>query len=394
MPVRVKLGMRFAEAITVGVLAVLTGCGGGFFPPLTTTTGSGGGTTTTSSFAYVANATTSTIAGFGIATTTAGAGTLTAVSGSPYALTQTPTAMAITPSNSFLYAAAPGGIYGYSINGTTGVLTALNSGSALASSIYGEVSLDVSPDGQWLFALSDNSATLEQYQITAATGAIALIATPTYVGASGTQAVAKMVKVSPTGTFVLLALGTGGDIVIPFNTVKGALNVIDTSPKLPPVSTTTSDNALAVDANTAFLYIARSGVSGGVAVYAIGAGGSLTPVAGSPFAAGGGPFSVVLDSTGKYVYAANRSDNTISAYAIGTGGVLTALSGSPFASGGAVTSLARDNSKTYILAAAFNGGPDLTMYSFDATTPGKLDSAATAATGVDPTGATLVVTTH
>ncbi|WP_263383491.1 lactonase family protein [Granulicella arctica] len=395
MPGRTRSELQLAGAVVAAVLVLLTGCGGGFFPPLTTGTGgTGTGTgTSTGDFVYVANSTTGTIAGYSVATTTAGAGTLTAVSGSPYSLALPPTAMAITPSNSFLYLSELGGIYAYSINATTGVLTTVSSGGALATTNFGSVSLDISPDGQWLFALSQDSATLQEYQINATTGALAAIATPTYVGVGGTQAVAKMVKVAPSGAYVFLALGTGGDIVYPFNTTTGALN-ITTFQQLSTGSTTTSDNALAIDSNTTFLYLARSGGSTGLAVFAIGSNGGLSSVAGSPFAAGGGPFSVLLDSTGKYAYTGNRTDGTISGFSIGTGGVLTALSGSPFATGSTVASLARDKSAKYILAAASAGNPDLTMYSFDATVLGKLDSAATVATGTDPTGAIQVVATH
>ena len=396
MPVRTSVKRQLSGMVTVGVLALLTGCGSSFFPPLTTGTGGGGGTTptTTGDFVYVANATSFSITGFAVATTTAGAGTLTEISSSPYKLSLAPTALAVTPSNSFLYSSQLGGIYGFAIDGTTGALSALSSGSAIAITTYGAVSLDVSPDGKWLFALSQDSQTLDQYQINTSTGTIAIYATQTYTGAKGAQAVAKMVKISPTGAYVFLVLGTGGDVVVPFDSPSGTLNKIETSPKLSTGNTTTSDNAVAFDANTAFLYIARSGGSSGVAVYAIGAGGSLAPVTGSPFAAGSGPFGVALDSTGKYVYAANRTDGTISGYSIGTGAVLTALAGSPFTSGAGVTSLVADKSKTYLLAAAVNGSPDVTMYSFDAISLGSLNSAATIASGVDPAGSSLVVATH
>ena len=100
-------------------------------------------------------------------------------------------------------------------------------------------------------------------------------------------------------------------------------------------------------------------------MYTIGANGVLNAVTGSPFAAGAQPFSIVLDSSGKYVYVANGIDATISGYLIGTGGGLTALSGSPYASGAQVEALGRDSSGKYLLAAAFGGSPDLTMYSFD-----------------------------
>jgi 6-phosphogluconolactonase len=46
------------------------------------------------------------------------------------------------------------------------------------------------------------------------------------------------------------------------------------------------------------------------------------------------------------------------------------------------------------LAASVGGGPDLTMYSFDITTPGKLDPATSIATDTDPAGAVEVALTH
>jgi 6-phosphogluconolactonase len=202
--------------------------------------------------------------------------------------------------------------------------------------------------------------------------------------------VPKMVKVSPDGTLIYAALGTGGEQIFTFNTTTG---VAATGGTLAPVSATTSDNALAIDSTTSHLYIARSGLSGGLAVYTIGAGGVLNSVAGSPFAAGAQPLSVVLDSTGKYVYVANGNDATISGYSVANG-VATALAGSPYASGATVSSLAIDKSGTYLLASASGGSPDLSMYSFDATVVGKLDPAATAAAGTDPAGSIALATTH
>jgi 6-phosphogluconolactonase (cycloisomerase 2 family) len=201
----------------------------------------------------------------------------------------------------------------------------------------------------------------------------------------------KAIRVAPNGALVFAALGSGGDIVFTLNTTSGALV---NSQTLAPTSTTTSDNGLAIDSTTSHLYIARSGTSGGVAVYTIGSGGVLNSVNGSPFAAGAQTMSVVLDTTGKYVYAANRGDNTISGYSIGTSSTLSALSGSPYASGSQVTSLGVDKSGKYLLAAAFGGSPDLSMYSFDTAVPGKLNLATSTATGTGSTGATAVALTH
>jgi hypothetical protein len=59
-----------------------------------------------------------------------------------------------------------------------------------------------------------------------------------------------------------------------------------------------------------------------------------------------------------------------------------------------VTSLAVDNSKTYLLAGGNGGSPDLSMYTFDSTSPGKLNLATSTTTGTDPTGVIAVAATH
>jgi len=89
--------MWLRAGIIAGMMMSLAGCQS-FFPALTTTTPV---TTTGGNFVYVANETTLTVAGYAVATSTAGVASLAAISGSPYALAQIPTAMAITPSDSF-----------------------------------------------------------------------------------------------------------------------------------------------------------------------------------------------------------------------------------------------------------------------------------------------------
>jgi 6-phosphogluconolactonase (cycloisomerase 2 family) len=205
-----------------------------------------------------------------------------------------------------------------------------------------------------------------------------------------------LVRVSADGTLIFAALGTAGDVVFTFNTTTG---VAASSQTLATGDVATGDYGLAVNASTTYLYIARSGKGGGVAVFSIGSGGALNSVTGSPFAAGSGTYSVTLDKSGTYVYAANRTDGTISGYTIVPGTTtaalsLTPLSGSPYTSGAGVQALGVDSTGKYLLAAAVNGAPDLTMYSFDIAVPGKLDPATSVATGVDPAGAVALALTH
>ena len=363
--------------VVIAMLVVaLTGCGEFFIPPT-----SGGGSTGNNRV-YVANSTTSSLSGF-----TIGTGTLSAVTGSPLSLGYPPVAAVVTPNNNFIYVAGPGAIYVYTIN-SDGSLTASSSGAAVA--VANVVSLDVSPDGQWLFGLDNTQTVLDEYQINSSTGALSTIAPIPYSVSSGTV-VPKAVKVSPAGNLIFIALGTAGEVAFTLNTSTGA---VAQSVTLSPVTSTTSDNALAISSNSAYLYIARSGTGGGVGVYTIGSAGALNQITGSPYSAGIQPISVVLDTTGKYVYVANGSDNTISGYSIGTNSALTALSGSPYASGTQVNSLGVDKSGTYLLAGANGGTPDLSMYTFDATTLGKLNLKTSTASGTDPAGVTAIALTH
>jgi 6-phosphogluconolactonase len=378
MSERVRVMRLSAGIMVVAALSALTGCGNFFIPP----DNGGGGGSTTGNIAYVANSANSTLAGF-----TVGTATLTAVSGSPLSLGYSPVAAVATPTNSFLYVAGPGAIYVYTIN-ANGSLSASSTGAAVAAVTV--AALDISPDGNWLFGLDATTTVVDQFQINTSTGALTVVAATPYAVASGSP-VPRAIRVAPNGAFVFAALGTGGDVIFTFNTTTGALV---SSLTLAPASTTTSDNGLAINSTTTALYIARSGTNGGVAAFSIGAGGALTSVTGSPFAAGTGTNNVVIDSTGKYVYAANRTDGTISGFAIGTTGGLSTLTGSPYASGTQVTSLGIDQSGKYLLAAAFGGSPDLSMYSFDAVTPGKLDLATSTATGTGTQGAIAVALTH
>ena len=90
------------------------------------------------------------------------------------------------------------------------------------------------------------------------------------------------------------------------------------------------------------------GIGGGVSAYRIGADGGLTPIAGSPFAAGVDPRCVALDPLCRFAYVANvnasfqPNANNVSAYSIGPDGALTPVTGSPFPSGTEPISVAVD----------------------------------------------------
>ena len=372
---------HWTALLVLAIVPLLTGCN--FFTSNSSGGGGGGGGTVIggsgANYTYVVNSTAQTVSGFLI-----GTGTLTATPGSPYALGFAPLSAVVTRTNNYLYVAGVSALYSLKIN-TDGSLSVPTS-VAIAS----EVVLTVSPDGQWLFGLNSQSATLDEWKIDSTTGALTAMPSAPYT-LTGAVLSPMMLSVSPAANYIFAALGTGGDHVFTFNTSTGA---IASSQQLDTGSVQTSDNSLAANKAGTLLFIARSGTNGGVGVYTIGTAGALSSVAGSPFAAGAGTFDLTIDTTGDYLYAANRTDGTISGYAIGATGTLSALNGSPYASGKLVNSVIAERSGKYVLAAAAGGSPDVTMYGFDATALGKLNVATTTASGTAPAGATLIAPVH
>jgi 6-phosphogluconolactonase (cycloisomerase 2 family) len=84
---------------------------------------------------------------------------------------------------------------------------------------------------------------------------------------------------------------------------------------------------------TAFLFVTNSG-SASVSAFAVSSAGGLTPVAGTPFAAGAGAEFMAFDTAHNVLFVSNAGANTVSASAVNTAtGALTAIPGSPFATG-------------------------------------------------------------
>jgi DNA-binding beta-propeller fold protein YncE len=148
------------------------------------------------------------------------------------------------------------------------------------------------------------------------------------------------------------------------------------------------DLGLAVNPASTALFVGET--NAGVRVFTIGT--TFTEISGSPFKAGSQPRSIAFDGTGDYLYAANGSDGTISGYSVLASGTLTALTGSPFSAvGSGPSALTLDQSKKFLLSANLGGSPDVQLFSFDATTAGKLDPGATA---TNISGAAAIASTH
>jgi 6-phosphogluconolactonase len=381
-----RLWVRWLGSSLCASALLLAGCGDFFTKD---SGGGGGGGGSVGNYTYVGTQS-GMLAGYSVSSS----GALATLAGSPNQFaTAAINSLAVTPNNSFLYAGVAGtGIFGCTINSSTGVPTLIST-SVLAQDVA-PIALTVDPSGQFLLVagLANGAAAVGEYTINAdgtlseITGSPVSITFPS--GTNTTNLTVQSIAVAPNSSFVFVTLGQLGVAPLPFNT-SGALsaNTVILSPKVIS-SVTNQDLGVAVNPTSTALFVGETNV--GIRVFTIGS--TFTEISGSPFKAGSQPRSLQFDGTGDYLYAANTTNGTISGYSVLASGTLTALTGSPFpAVGNQPFELSLDQSKKFLLSVNLGGSPDLQLFSFDATTAGKIDPGATA---TNIATATAIASTH
>jgi len=390
---------RKRSQVVIAVVLVLAGCKGFWNVP-----SSGGGCTTNCStlssgdfYVLNANAGHFAIAGYSIV-----GGTLTKVTGSPYDLPSGPYSIAISPNKSFLYVSTQSGIYLYKI-GSGGGLT-LASTTAFYPD-FAAYSMQVDATNSWLLE-SSGSGFLYAIPISSTDGS------RTTTGLVPELSLGILaphhLTISPDNTNVFIALGVNGTAVIPFNAAPAAGASPLPASASPPIPVKISGGAaisVAVDPINRLLYVgetlASSGStnSGGLRAFNYSSlSGTPTEITGSPFATSGlTPVSILPVASGAYVYVTNSTVSgsnigNISGFTVSSSGTIYSLTplSSTATAGSSPAAMAEDSTGTVLLLVNSGGSPDLDVYTFNATTPGKLDSALTAATGTDPVGANAI----
>lgn len=182
-----------------------------------------------------------------------------------------------------------------------------------------------------LYVANQGSDDVSAYAIDRETGALTPIAGSPFRAGSAPGSIAA----APSGQVVYVVNRFSHDISAYTVGTDGALRPVRGS----PFSTEQFPMAGIVAASGRFLHVVSSGAPrtspdgpGRISTYAIDAKtGALSPVAGSPLAAGSAPGSVAASPSGRFVYVTNLFSRDISAYAAdATTGALAALAGSPF----------------------------------------------------------------
>lgn len=125
-----------------------------------------------------------------------------------------------------------------------------------------------------------------------------------------------------------------------------------------------------------FVYVANA-ISNNLSAYAINAtDGTLTQIHGSPFASSYGPCGLAIDPTGKFVYVANdgtisgKTAGNVSGFAINPGsGALTPIPGSPFAAGSNPHAVAVSPNGRFIYVVNYSS-TDVSIFAINAKTGG------------------------
>jgi 6-phosphogluconolactonase len=248
--------------------------------------------------------------------------------------------IATNPSVTFLYAddMANGGIDGFSIS-PSGVLSEIAGSPFAMPSGWSETFVDrivVDPSGRFLYVPDAAANAVVGFTINATTGALTPMSSPFPAGAWPQQAVS-----TPAGKFLYVSNVNDPNSSVSGYTIDsstGALASIAGSPFAAATGSGGSDG-LVVDSSGKFLYVALPS-NNSIAAFTIDSNtGRLTMVPGSPFSpnlAGAYPFifSIALHPSGKFLYAQGDQNAEIYGFTVDSGsGGLTPMTDSPFSTG-------------------------------------------------------------
>jgi 6-phosphogluconolactonase len=195
--------------------------------------------------------------------------------------------------------------------------------------------LALTPNNKFLYTSGDR---VTAFSVNQQTGSLTQIATYPLVDGSGG------LIITPDSKF---AYSTGNGIsAFKIDSTTGTLTEVPGSPFDP----TFSFSGAAADPSSQYLY-ATSLIPNDILGYSIQEDGELFPLTPQPYPDNDGPFDVVTEPSGRFVYVANYDGQGVSGFAIAPGqGTLTPLPGSPYSTEGQATnSIAASSDGTTII---------------------------------------------
>jgi 6-phosphogluconolactonase (cycloisomerase 2 family) len=233
-----------------------------------------------------------------------------ALASSPFVAGSFPDQINIDPSGSFVYVANREDAWVYSLNSSTGALTATSQNRTMGFGIAGQLlssgssALTFTPKA--LYVTNTGSNNVSQFTITPSTGAL----TAGSPVAAGTAP--KGVAVLPDGDFAYVAnsaIASGVPTLSAYGISSGVL-----SPSGTPTPTGNGPTWLTPDLSGTWMYNVNQ-TDSTVWKFNINSSGALTSGA-KTVTTGAGPVFITTDPTGQYLYTANSTANTVGEYSI------------------------------------------------------------------------------
>jgi 6-phosphogluconolactonase (cycloisomerase 2 family) len=346
-------------------------------------------------YIYVTNSSLKNIEGFAVGAT----GTLTSI-GIPFATGNGPNPVTFDAAGHFAYVSnqTDSSIFVYSVNGTTGALAEIQADRMTTGISPTAVSLTA--DGKFAYVL--NLSSISAFSVNSSSGALTAIAGspfPVSVVPGGGNNPLQILIFNPNGNALYVkndgGTGTGSLAAFSIDPATGALAPLSGSPFTLGISAT---GLAGMDPAGRFLYVANQGVctvangcnpsfssTGSISAFSLDAAGVPTALAG--LAITPAPYQVSVDPSGRFLYQASISAAEVVSYSIDqTTGALTKLQaggisrsgGEPFFIGAFV---APTNSNPFTFSPKFAYVPNvadntISTYSSDPGT-GKLSAVGT-----------------
>ena len=286
-------------------------------------------------YIYVTNSSLDNIEGFAVGAT----GTLTSI-GSPFATGHGPNPVTFDNAGHFAYVSnqTDSSIFVYSVNGTTGALAEIQADRVATGLSPTAVSLTA--DGKFAYVL--NLSSISAFSVNSSSGALTAIAGspfPVPVVAGGGSNPLQILIFNPNGKSLYVkndgGTGTGSLAAFSIDSATGALAPLSGSPFTLGISAT---GLAGMDPAGRFLYIANQGActvangcnpsfssTGSISAFSLDAGGVPTALAGLA-AVTPAPYQVSVDPSGRFLYQASISAAEAVSYSIDqTTGAITKL---------------------------------------------------------------------
>lgn len=352
-------------------------------------------------FLYVANASSSNISAYRIDAST---GALSQITGSPFSTGMQPFGLEVDATGKFLYVAneISKNVTAFAIDQNSGTLTEVAGSPFPAGDSPNSLTID--PSSKYVYVTNTDAGTVSAFSI-GATGALTTVAGSPFP----TGTMPNCVKVDPSGKFAYVVnLGTLSESVtaLSIDSATGTLSFVEESrTRGQATSLAILGGSAAVTYTPKFLYATNLG-SNNLISYAVDpTTGSLSTLPAGPTATGQNPFGVTTDPTGKFVYVSNGFNSTtnqyeksVSGFVAAGDGNLTSITGSPFPAGSGTTGMTVDPSGRFLYAANYYDST-LSAYAIDAVSgalqqlPGSpyVTGSQPQAVRIEPTGRFLYV---